>query len=189
MLRLPIIILLLLSLSWSASAQTDEGSKFIGGNFRISFLSGNDVTITSLSLSPQMGFFTKDNQAWGGQLILGASFTEGGGTTALGIAPFVRRYIPIVEEKFFFTAELRLTFSYGTTLSVDNITFTTNDEALSVVASLSPGFAYFPAEQWSINFVLDGVSLGLYGIGERTLFGLSIGTGLTSPSIGLNYYF
>lgn len=146
MLRLFIMILSLIALSWSASAQTAEGSKFLGGNFRISLLSGSGETITSLGLSPQIGFFTKDNQAWGGQLILAASFAEGGATT-VGIAPFVRRYVSIVEKKFFFTAELRLTLSYGTTLSSDNITFTTNNEALSVVASLSPGFAYFPAER------------------------------------------
>ena len=72
---------------------------------------------------------------------------------------------------------------------MNDIELTSSNEVFSVVVSLSPGFVYFPAERWAINLILNGVSLGLYGIGEETVFGLSVGAGIDSPNLGLSYYF
>ena len=106
--KLGIFVLLLSILSWSAVAQTTEGNKFIDGIFRINFLSGNGANTAMIGFSPSVGYFFKDNQALGSGLLLLFAEAGEGRSTSVGITPFARRYLPIVEDKFFFIAQLQL---------------------------------------------------------------------------------
>lgn len=187
-------ILLLLSacfISLLASAQTEETSKFINGAFRISVISSGENIHTGFQIAPGFGYFIKDNIALGGSLGVVKTFSGGAGDglTSVHFTPFIRRYWPIVENKFFFSISGQLNLFWGQTASAGNIDFTSTDNVFSTGIVLSPGFTYFPSPQWALDFNFNGLSLLFFGIGEGGSTGFSLGTETFSPTIGMSYYF
>jgi hypothetical protein len=172
------IIGLLLFFSFSVFAQTEQGSKFIGGSFQISTTTNsfNDNTSTSFTLSPKFGYFLQDRWAIGSGL--GLSITSNGDTdVTFTISPFTRYYIPLIEEKFFAVGEAGLSVGFGT------------DTSFGIYAA--PGFAFFPTERWSIELAFNLLSFNITNPDgdNNTTTSFSFGTNTYSPSLGVNFFF
>ena len=74
-------------LSLTALAQTEQGTKLVGGNASIRF---NDPF--TINLSPDFGIFVANHIAVGGMAQVYYISTDNGHTTALGLSPFFRYY-------------------------------------------------------------------------------------------------
>ncbi len=169
---------MLFCFSFSVSAQTEQGSKFIGGSFQISTntYSGTDDVNTSFTLEPKFGYFIKDRWAIGSGL--GLSITSDGDTdVTFTISPFTRYYIPLIEEKFFAVGEAGLNVGFG------------SDTSFGIYAA--PGFAFFPTERWSIELAFELLSFNITNPDgdNNTTTSFSFGTNTYSPSLGVNFFF
>lgn len=93
--------------AYGAVAQFEQGRILAGGAFGLSFDNDKGVydgvtqweyKTTTLSLSPRAGFFVADGLAVGAGLEFGSSTFKSGDyketTTAFGLSPFVRYYLP-----------------------------------------------------------------------------------------------
>ncbi|MEQ9438769.1 MAG: outer membrane beta-barrel protein [Cyclobacteriaceae bacterium] len=186
-----VLTFFVLALTLPAMAQVATGNKFINGTVRITVLGNNDNTQTAFSFSPTLGYFINDQMAVGGSLgIVRQSAGEDNNNLTVYLAPFVRRYFPIVDDTFYFFVNGSVGFSYGRS-AYGFGEFTSTDDAFSISLTASPGFAYFPSERWGLDFTLDGVGLSFYGLGSEggttTLF--TLGATTFSPSLGFSYYF
>ena len=189
------LILFLATLTLPALAQVESGSKFINGTVRISVLGDGDNTQTSFTFAPTLGYFINDQTAVGGTLgivsqSVGNDGTNSSNNLTVYLAPFVRRYFPIVDESFYFFLNGSVGFSYGrSAYGFGN--FTSTDDVFSISLNASPGFAYFPADRWSLDFMLDGFGLSFYGLGSEggATTSFTLGASTFSPSLGFSYYF
>lgn len=79
----------------TASAQIQKGNWMVGAQVaNVKFTNGFD-----LNLTPQLGYFIKDNWAIGGQVDLNiADQTNGGTTTDIGVGAFTRYYLSPGEQ-------------------------------------------------------------------------------------------
>jgi len=84
------------SLGFSAFAQTEQSSKFIGGSFEIRTESTSENSNTYFSISPHFGYFLKDQWAIGSGLGFSIySNIDGETSTIFSISPFTRYYVPV----------------------------------------------------------------------------------------------
>ena len=166
------------SLGFSAFAQTEQGSKFVGGTFGISTASlSNGNNSSTFELSPRFGYFIKDQWAVGSGL--GLTVTSNGDTDVFfSISPFTRYYFPIVENQFFIFGEAGFGLGFG-------------DDRTRFSIYGSPGFAFFPTERWAIELGFNLISLSIEdpegGNNNTTRF--NFGTSTLSPSLGVYFFF
>ena len=186
-------LLVVLLLAWAVPGLTQvaSGSKFINGTVHLSIISNSGNAQTSVTFSPTFGYFINDRTAVGGTLGVIRQFTENDtNSLTVFLSPFVRRYFSIVDDTFYFFVDGSLAFSYGNSAAGFG-EFRSSQDALSVSLTASPGFAYFPAEQWGLDFTFTGLGLSFFNIGNdggtTTLF--SLGATTFSPSLGFSYYF
>lgn len=182
---------ILLSFTLSATAQIESGSKFINGTVRLTLVGANENVQTAFAFNPTLGYFINDNTAVGGSLgIISQSSGNNSRSTTISLSPFIRRYFSIVDNTFYLFLDGTFGLSYGNS-AVGFGDFSSTTDAFSVSLSASPGFVFFPAERWSLDFTLTGVALSFYGIGSEggttTLF--TLGATTFSPSLGFSYYF
>lgn len=173
------ISFLTLSLGYSAFAQTEQSSKFIGGTFQISIFSNeiSDNTITSFVFSPKFGYFIREQWAVGSGL--GLTITSNGDTDVFfSLSPFTRYYLPVVENQFFIFGEAGFELGFG-------------DDRTRFSIYGSPGFAFFPTERWAIELGFNLISLNIEDLegtdNNTTIFRL--GTSTFSPSLGVYFFF
>ena len=176
---------------WPAMAQVESGNKFINGTVRLTLVGANESTQTAFALNPTLGYFINDRTAVGGSLGVISQFSGNDSRDlTISLSPFVRRYFAIVDDTFYFFLDGSVGLSYGNS-AVGFGEFSSTTDAFSVSLSASPGFVFFPAERWSLDFTLTGVGLSFYGIGREggttTLF--TLGATTFSPSLGFSYYF
>lgn len=82
-------VLILVLFSFASKAQTEKSTWLLGGNvgFTSQSVSGGG-SASVFNLSPNAGYFFKNNYAVGGMVDL----TSGGGATSWSIAPFIKGY-------------------------------------------------------------------------------------------------
>ncbi|MEM9833107.1 MAG: hypothetical protein AAF944_20905 [Bacteroidota bacterium] len=172
-------------------AQIAEGNKFINGTINLTVLGNSEDTQTAFALTPTFGYFINDQTAVGGTL--GVLIQPTGGSDndlTIFLSPFIRRYFPIADDQFYFFLDGTVALSYGSSAAGFG-EFQSSEDAFSVSLVASPGFAYFPAERWSLDFTFTGFGLSFFDIGGEggttTLF--TIGATSFSPSLGFSYYF
>ncbi|MEM6846289.1 MAG: hypothetical protein AAF632_29020 [Bacteroidota bacterium] len=173
-------------------AQIVEGNKFINGTINLTVLGNGEDAQTVFTLAPTFGYFINDRTAVGGTLFIlsqPGTFDEDRDFT-IGLAPFARRYFSIVDDSFYFFAEGSVAFSVGNS-AIGFGEFSSSESAFSVSLTASPGFAFFPAEHWGLDFTFTAFGLSFFNIGggggTTTLF--TIGATSFSPSLGFSYYF
>ncbi|MEM8968218.1 MAG: hypothetical protein AAGE93_17500 [Bacteroidota bacterium] len=164
-------------------AQVAEGNKFASGTVNL-FLGEN---ITQVVLAPQLGYFISDQTAVGGSVGVAYSSIGDGDNISLTLAPFIRRYFPIVEDKFFFFLNGSIVFAYGS-YSIGGLEVT-GEDTFSISLNAAPGFIYFPSERWSLDFTLSGFSLNFISLDENPSVALLLGASTASPGLGFSYYF
>ena len=169
--------LVIFPLSFSAFAQTAQGSKFIGGSFQITTESTAENSNTSFDISPKFGYFIQDQWAIGSGVGLSIR-THEETTVFFSLSPFTRYYIPIVENQFFIFGEAAINAGFGHDVSRFGF-------------SVAPGFAFFPSERWCVELGFSLLDFSTYnpkrGNNNTTNFAFGIST--FSPSVGVNFFF
>ena len=210
----------------SVNAQTEKGRNFIGGSIGYSSTTnkpGNssivneDTEFTTFDLLPKIGHFFSKNLAVGlgvgyrqAKNVYTANTAQPGGfgvatvtskNNSFNVSPFVRYYIDVAEKfKFYgqgsgsaaFGKMSNVSIGYQTNASQSKSTFT------SYTAAVNPGFAFFPAKKWAIEFSFPLISYAIQktknddsniAIQDADSKNFSFGLNTFSSSIGLNYHF
>ena len=184
-----LLVLLLLTSSLPTLAQVESGNMFINGTVSFAVVGNDGNTQTAFTFNPTFGYLINDQLAVGGSLGVVSQFSDDNDLTVF-LSPLVRWYLPIVDDKFYFLAQGSIAFSYGSSAAGFE-GFNSSEDAFSVGLTASPGFTFFPAEHWSLDFIMSGLGLTFFDIGGEggttTLFSLGVTT--LSPSLGFSYYF
>ena len=194
------LLLSLLFISGFVSAQTQKGSFMIGGSGSMTFNkndwngSGNNKS-TSLNLSPDVGYFFARNFAGGLWLPLELSWSKTkvssfpaeyhGDGYSIGVAPFVRYYIPV--KSFFIVTEGSYGWYYSKN-SFENFDMTTGavtgeDEITTKYKSfsLAAGPVFFLSPYTSIE-VLANYQHTDFEPMDQSAFYVTIGFQIYLPS-------
>lgn len=172
-------------------AQVESGNKFINGTINFLIAANDGDTQTVFTFSPTFGYFLDDRTALGGTLgIISQPAGNENNDFTIFLSPFVRRYFSIVDDTFYFFVDGSLSLSYGNSAAGFG-EFRSSEDAFSVGLAASPGFAFFPAEQWGLDFSLTAFGLTFFDLGGEggTTTLLNIGATTFSPSLGFSYYF
>lgn len=214
-------------IAMAANAQTEKGNNLIGGsigfnyNNRKPLNSGNTITDNSRSfnISPRYGHFFGKNLAVGLQVGYSRSETHSTSTYVLGnnslafsntetknnfftAIPYVRYYLE-VADKFKFFGEGDFGMAFGKTksssiYSANNINQNISYKTTQYLASVNPGFAFFPSKKWAIEFSFPLISYSKYKLEDNGVnlnseasnnesFTLAFSS--FSPTIGFNFHF
>jgi hypothetical protein len=167
----------ILSINLVAHAQTSKDWYIIGGqisNIGLGFQSGS--TNFSLSLTPRVAWFIRDDFALGAEALLGFNTASGFTSIGYGIGPIARYYFKgnglegIRKTRWFLDANVGLS---GTNSKVSSFP-STNTNGLGL--GFGPGVAYFLNENIALE-VLAKYNLTA-GFGNSTTnSGLNIGIG------------
>ena len=192
------------------SAQ-NKGDMYISGSISMSG-SSSKVALNStsvkepggfmMSIAPQFGYFIIDNLEL--HLGLGYSFQKepdddksSTNTSLFVINPGVNYYLPIVENKFFYTPGLDLGIGFGAQNYIDDTSKEKLYGVTNFYVSLSLlSFEYRPVQNFGISFRAGDLTYSLMQykqtVGDETMkvsnnnfnFGLNLST-----SLGFRYYF
>lgn len=194
-----ICLALLLSASFLyVKAQTVAGTKMLGGGLTYSSEKGTylneDEKYSSLFFNPSMGYFISDGLAIGINLAIGSSKEEvlnnEDKTSTFGIGPFARYYMHTSNENFAFFAQG--SFLY---LSVKDDPAGNNNDSngRAIDFAISPGFAYFFNEHWSMELSFRGIAVTSSDpnrdVDDDESTTVTFGLNSLNPSIGVRYYF
>ena len=160
-----LLSLVLLSVIFVATAQTDKGDWMIGGSFRLNTSDNN----TEIALTPDAGIFIINNLALG--VNLGFVYLKSGDVkvTSFGIGPFARYYFtdakvrPILHGNLNFMS--RKTEIVGVPSTTNNITS----------YFLGGGAAIFISDQVSIDGLMGYANSKVKNSSGNGGFALSIG--------------
>ncbi len=167
------VAVVILTASFSASAQLQKGNVLIGGDLAGFDLGLNEGATFNMSLTPKAAWFVKDNVALGGYVDLGLSTAKGSGTNAsyglggLGRYYFTRADVDVAKQTRFFV-EANAGFQ-GVNTSGGN---STNGIGLG----FGPGLAYFVTPSVALETLLK--YNGILGFGSSaTSSRLQLGLG------------
>lgn len=209
--RIAIVCTLLCFLGVTALSAQNQGDMYISGSIGMngssSKLTAGNTTVKSpggfqMSITPQFGYFIIDNLEL--HLGLGYSFTKepdddksSKNTSLFVINPGVNYYLPIVENKFFYTPGLDLGIGFGAQNYIDDTSKEKLYGVTNFYVSLSLlSFEYRPVQNFGISFRAGDLTYSLMQYkqtsGNETVkmavnnfnFGINLGA-----SIGFRYYF
>jgi opacity protein-like surface antigen len=152
-----------------AQAQTTAGNMLLGGGIGYTSqkyeTAGDDATDNTFSFTPSFGYFVADNFAVGLNLTYSSNKRENMDnfdgelkTTEFLFEPFARYYMFTPNDKFAFFAEGGLGFGSRKQDPED----LDETKASMFRFRVSPGFAYFISDKWSLDFQLSGISYTSY---------------------------
>jgi hypothetical protein len=193
-------------------SQATMGTKTLGGRFSFYGTHEYDQNQTVFSLSPEFGYFVKDNWELGTNLNLGFSHTRIDGVSSMGNfrasadmftygGGIYTKYYMGLTEKLYFTMTGALNYYYRathyTTAYDSQPSFNSDVNLGDHTASLtvSPGFAYFIIPRLSLhaNVTLMHYTLktGSNSGGTFPNFSHNYGLQLTNAafSVGLKFHF
>ncbi len=195
-----------------AYGQTEQGNVRIAGSFSISgneynSINNNSVNTSknrSLSISPSVGFFIRENLEVGagiGYGLFGQRSKYGTSSNkerghSYNFSTYLRKYIPIID-KLYFHGTGTVSLGFGESLyeyRTDSSATSKSETKFNFLSiSLSPGITYFVTDRFALS-----TSFGSIGYGRsvnkpkeasHTLsnsFGIDLG--LETISFGLNYF-
>lgn len=177
------------------NAQTDKGTVLLGGNVSYDYSKVVDVdgNAQTYAITPQVGYFVKDNLALGSGIGYAGSTVKDAldNKTIMGefsIAPYARQYAGNGDFKFF--GQVAVPMGWGQS-KVDGTKVGTTER---YGVAVSPGIAYFPTSKLGIELSVKGLYYeytsnkpeGGSKVGTNS-FGLNADS--WAPSIGVNFYF
>ena len=162
--------IILLSLCYQASAQTEQGRILAGGSANISLSFNQGGTNAFVGMFPRVGYFVADDFAIGGSLPVSLNTVNDIWGFSLGIMPFVRYYFKDLDNaKLFAHAGIGYAIS---SIIVNNGTNTNS----SLNTNIAGGVAWFlnnhVALEATLNFNVN-----------------SIGTETTTPNLAMGLGF
>jgi hypothetical protein len=176
----------------TAQAQTKKGNMMAGGS--INYYSQNQPNAvndySSISLSPNFGYFIADNLAVGASVLIGSTTSHSINTktvtNSFGIGPFARYYKYTSNENFAIFGQATLSFNNSKT----HVTPGGDGKNNSIIFSIAPGFAYFFNQHWAMELYINGlVYQSSNSGGNNRTNSFQFGISSLSPSIGLKYHF
>jgi outer membrane protein len=183
-------------------AQTNQGRLFINGQisaYSQSVERDDDEKASGVALTPSVGYFVADRFAIG--LGLGIESqrsediinnTERSETSSqVTIAPFARYYVPTSNDKFHFFAQARLGIGFGNTKTKNGSVTVESGKYQAIDFAISPGFAYFPSDHWSVELSFRGLFINSNNPDGNDNNTTTVGLGVNSlaPSVGVSYFF
>jgi hypothetical protein len=158
-----ITLLALFAISFSASAQIQQGNVLVGSTFSNISLGLNKPNVFSFNITPEAAWFVQDNVALGGYVNLGIQTAKGSSTTTTyGVGALGRYYtgsdVSVLKHGRFF-GEATVGFG-GTNVSDGG----GNTNGLNI--GVGPGFAYFITPNIGLETLLKYD--GLTGFGNQT---------------------
>lgn len=217
------IFLLAFSIVTLSNAQTEKGTKFIGGDFSVNYTknttnyetiySNSENKNTRINITPQFGYFIKNNLAIGSSLTYFNSNSESTSyietqplgnvnkstINGFGVNLFANYYKPIIGQLFFLAnANIGYSNSKGT-YSNSSSEAKNNSKTNSYSVSINPGFVYFINSKFSLNYNLLNIGYNYNKSKETNNLDSNVATqksnafyaGLSTNilNLGLNYYF
>jgi hypothetical protein len=216
------------AIAMAANAQTEKGDNLVGGSIGFSYdkrepLNSGTTFATSNSksfnIAPRFAHFFGKNLAVGLQVGYAknktnstSTYFQGNGSlqfsnsttnsNSFNAIPYIRYYVDVADKfKFFGEGDFGVAFGktkYNYAYSGDNISQTTSYNTTQYLASVNPGFAFFPSKKWAIEFSFPLISYNKYkqkddsinvnseaSSNESFTFAFSS----FSPSIGFNFHF
>jgi hypothetical protein len=147
--RLMLLSHLIFCLFFTGFAQTEKGSKLIGGNGTLHFGTGT-YKGTLLALTPRFGGFAANNFAIGAAVPLYLYAYEGATISSIGISPFLRGYFGTSPTRFFL--EGRIGYQrYG--YKSDDSNF--DNSIHSLVYGAGIGVTHFISDRVGLEFLLS----------------------------------
>jgi len=209
-----ILVLLTMFAITASYSQTEQGKMFTGG--QISFLGNSETQFDSLYkyrynsngiiITPQFGYFLKDNFAIGANILLQysnikrtdeksnvISNTNKSIKFGYGIGGFVRYYSEITEKfKFFFNGGIDYQYSKEKQTQTSNL-FNRDYETNHLTLYFSPGLVYFITPKLGIQstfgnlYFMHSVEKNKVVTYNNNNYGLNINS--SSITFGFSYYF
>jgi outer membrane protein len=177
-------------------AQTSAGNMMVGGGFSIeseSQQSNSDVGSSSVTFTPNFGYFIADGFALGLSLNIGSSTVDEGADktkySTLAVGPYARYYKFTSNENFAFFGQA--TFLVGST----NVDVTPGGERKGsfVQFAISPGFSYFFNKHWALDLQLQGLVVTSEDPNKDNdddkYSSVSFGLNSFNPTLGFRYHF
>ena len=122
----------------------------------------DNPTFRSFTFIPAASYFLSDRVSLGMGIGYTSSKNRGfnfeNTVNLFAIVPTGRYYAPIAEGTFYFFGEAAASLALGKT-ELEDVTGTTTTDITVYDLSLSPGFAFFPSQNWSIDFAFRGIGL------------------------------
>jgi long-subunit fatty acid transport protein len=191
------VILFMLVCGFGAQAQTSQGSVSLGGGINFgsskSEQPGNDSKVTSVSFSPQVGYFVVDNFELGLALnVSSQSVKPSTGTdykyNYFGVGPFARYYVFTSNEQFAFFGDAR----FGFNASKYKPETGSDTKGSSIAFSVSPGFVFFPTKHWGIELSLTLLNITSQDpnkdADDDKITNVNFGFNSLSTGLGVKYY-
>jgi hypothetical protein len=175
--KLILIPLFIISLSITSMAQTEKGSKLIGGTGTLHFGTGN-YKGTLLAFTPRFGGFAANNFAIGASAPLYLYTYEGETTSSIGISPFLRGYFGKSPTRFFLEGRIGYQrYSYKS----DDSNFDNSTNSFVYGAGL--GVTHFISDRVGLEFLLSYDDAG----DDGTIINISNLTGVNF-NVGFQVY-
>lgn len=173
--KFTILLVAVLAMSAISASAQKKDDIYVGGTlgFSVSSISSNGYRSSgaSFSITPEVGFFVRDNIKVGASL----AYSISGGTHTLLLMPNLAYYLPIVD-KLYYTPQFSIGGGFGAYSGYAAGAF-----ALSLnIAALE----YKPVENMAISMSLVNFDYTLMDSSNGISFGF-----LTSPTVGFRYYF
>lgn len=153
----------------SVSAQINKGQWLVGGSAGFESQKHGDAKATSITFSPNAGYFFADKFAGGLRVDLQSVKPKGSdATTSFAVAPFLRYYFLPAAEKLNILADA--SYGFGSVKSGGS------SESANMFA-ISAGPAVFLSPNTALEFALQYRSWGgdAYGDDRLNSFGVNIG--------------
>jgi hypothetical protein len=161
--KITLSLVAFLCLSQVVSAQAvNQGAWMLGGTagFRSESVKDSDVSVTTIDVSPNLGYFIADDLAIGLSLNLSSVSVDGNSSTDFGLGPFIRFYF---ADAIF--------AQVGANLGLGDREFTDLELGL--------GYSWFVDNSVAIEpklfYRIHGVGDDVVGDFDSSVFGLSIG--------------
>lgn len=200
-----IMMAVLCAVGTAATAQLEKGKVMVGGNvtyIKQNYRNGQELEMTSNSISPTAGLFLKDNLVIGTSLRYGYAKTRDLSNfekqTNYAFIPFVRYYLNITTDFKFFT-EFTVTAGMGRSKGLnnyDNQHFKKKTQEFG--AGIAPGLAFLPAKRWSVDLrfsLLDYTNTRVKNTdpnAQNTKYvgsdNFNFGLNTLRPSVGVHYH-
>jgi len=196
-----LILLTCVVATFTAFTQPAAGNKFAGGSLSLTTSTseqgaGNpDFKNSEFLVAPSAGYFMSDKVALGLNLsILSGKDDDGTDVdkySSFAVGPFAQYYMHVGEGQFSFLVEGGFLYGVDKDKPAAGGTLTGN----SLTVYVSPGFTYFFAKRWALDFKLRGIAFNSSdpntdraSTGDKDNY-FTFGASSFNPSLGFRFIF
>lgn len=160
-------------MSFTATAQLQKGSVLIGSDLAGFDLGLNEGSTFTMSITPKVAWFVRDNVALGGYVDLGLATAKGAGTSVnYGVGGLGRYYFPTADVNVAKSTRFLLEVNLG----IQGVNTPRGNSTNGLGLGFGPGLAYFVTNDIALETLLK--YNGIIGFGSSaTSSRLQLGLG------------